>query len=142
MIRRSSLKHICFLKLKICKSDLVVLMINSIDLLNTYWNKFKKALFTKIQDLNKKMIETSMDRPNVGIALAKKLTLIEAKGLPQFLIYKSYSLHIILGAFKSGVEATLWKIKKVLNNLNWYFENTSARRYNNVNETVSTTFPS
>ena len=65
----------------------------------------------------------------------------EASGLPQLINTGSCSLHIIHGAFKSGVEATPWKIKKVLKHLHCLFDHTSARRDDYVTETGSTTFP-
>ena len=83
-----------------------------------------------------------MDGPNVNVALAKKVDFDrEASGLPQLINTGSCSLHIIHGAFKSGVEATPWKIKKVLKHLHCLFDHTSARRDDYVTETGSTTFP-
>ena len=82
-----------------------------------------------------------MDGLNVNIALAKKVdTDRKATGLPQLINIGFCSLHIIHGAFKSGIEATPWKIKKV-SHLHCLFDHSSARRDDYVNETGSTTFP-
>ena len=102
-------------------------------------DSLKKALLSEIQDLNpKSLIQISIDGPNVNIASAKKVdTDRDATGL---INTGSGSLHIIHGAFKSRVEATLWKINKVLKHLCCLFDHTSARRDDYVNETGLTTF--
>ena len=61
--------------------------------------------------------------------------------IPQLLDIGSCGLHVINGAFRTGVEATPWKIKKILKAMWQIFHDSPARRDIYIRETKSDVFP-
>ena len=67
-----------------------------------------------------KLIQMSMDGPNVNFKFYRDLIadrLIEHPAAPLFLDLGSCGLHVVHGAFKTGVNSTGWKIENLLRSL-------------------------
>lgn len=89
--------------------------------------KFKEAL--KGLPLQK-MIQISMDGPNVNWAFIKllKTELWQIPGFPHFLENGCFSLHVLHGAFLTGHSKTDWKVSAILSAGYYLFHDSPARR--------------
>lgn len=90
----------------------------------------------------KNMLQLSMDGPrtnwNVLELLNNQRSVSE---VPLLIDIGSCGLHVIHGAFRTGVEATTWNIKKVLKAMWQIFADSPARRDIYIRETKSEEFP-
>lgn len=92
------------------------------DLQNSFNKKMEKFSASKL-------IQVGMDGPNVNWSFYDKLN-EERKELtlPELLHTGSCGLHILHGAFKTGENATEWKLAKTLKALHKIFDESPARR--------------
>ena len=76
-----------------------------------------------------KMCQISMDGPSVNWKFFNSVTKKrEEDELPALINIGSCGLHVIHGAFKTGVEATNWNIKKILRSAFYILHDSPARR--------------
>ena len=83
-----------------------------------------------------------MDGPNVNLKLPEKIN--EERTLNEFhclIFIGSCGLHTIHTAFRSGVEATEWSIKKILTGSYYVLHDSPARREDYQEVTGSNKFP-
>ena len=97
----------------------------------------------KICDLNlSKVLQVSMDGPSVNMKFHQNLqSYREEFELPKLIEIGSCSLHIIYGAFKTGVESIDWEIKKTFKGCFVLFHDSPARRSDYTSITGSSVFP-
>ena len=89
-----------------------------------------------------KMVQLSMDGPNVNWKFAECLFRDRNEiGLPDLINFGSCSLHIINGAFQTGVTDTAWNLKKILKAMWQIFDDSPARRDDFVSETDTNVYP-
>ncbi|XP_062541413.1 uncharacterized protein LOC134209440 [Armigeres subalbatus] len=88
----------------------------------------------------KKLVQVSMDGPNVNWAFLRELKL-ELKEDTKLLDLGSCGLHIMHGAFKDGIQATGWPVVAFLRALHNLFKNVPARRALYVQYSESDVFP-
>ena len=89
----------------------------------------------------KNMIQLSMDGPNTNWKVLELLNDQRAESeIPQLLDIGSCGLHVIHGAFRTGVEATPWNMKKILKAMWQIFHDSPARRDIYIRETKSDVF--
>ena len=91
-----------------------------------------------------KMLQLGMDGPNVNLKLARLLTedrKQEDANMPDLIEIGSCSLHVIHGAFQTGVKKTGWELEKFLHSLWWLFHDTYKRRTEYTSITGSSVFP-
>ncbi|XP_021701533.1 uncharacterized protein LOC110676754 [Aedes aegypti] len=93
----------------------------------------------KMLDLSK-MLQVSMDGPNVNWAFLRELKL-ELTGDAKLLDLGSCGLHIMHGAFKDGFQATEWPVVTFLRALYNLFKEVRARRALYVQYSGSDVFP-
>lgn len=90
------------------------------------------------EDLRNKIIQISMDGPNVNLKffndLQKDFSENQNRSL---LILGSCGLHVVSGSFKTGIESTDWDLISFLRALHNYFKDRPARRadYNAIFDT-------
>ena len=66
-----------------------------------------------IKDIDKSNIQVSMDGPSVNMKCYTELVKTQEEAhLPNLINIGTYSLHVIHGAFKIGIESTNLEIKK------------------------------
>ena len=104
-------------------------------------NEFKVG--TSMLDMSK-LIQVSMDGPNVNHKNLEKLITERSDLYPQFndlIDIGSCSLHVMHGGFKTAFQATGWAIEKILRSLWYLFKESPARREDFTTITGSTKFP-
>lgn len=75
------------------------------------------------------MLMLSMDGPNTNWAVLEKLKAFRSKNeMPQVMEVGSCGLHIVHGAFQTGVKATSWQLEKILKAMWKLFNDSPARR--------------
>ena len=102
--------------------------------------KFEEA----VSDLNvKKLAQVSMDGPHVNWKLLDMLEqdLSSQDQYPDFLNVGSCSLHVVHGAFHSGMLKTSWGIDSVFKALHNLFSEAQAKREDFIKLTGTETFP-
>lgn len=94
-------------------------------------------------ELIKKLIQLSMDGPNVNLKLLKDLCaeLREGQDGKGLLNIGSCGLHTVHGAFKLGIRKLEWGVVEFLRALYYVFKDAPARRADFTKVTGSTTFP-
>ena len=78
-----------------------------------------------------RIIQLSMDGPNVNLKLFRDFIAdrkINNPDAPDVLDIGSCGLHVVHGAFKTGVTATGWKLDQLLRSLWYLFDGSPARR--------------
>lgn len=91
---------------------------------------------------NERMLMLSMDGPNTNWKVLECLKTYRAENeLPQVLEVGSCGLHVVHGAFKTGVKATGWNLEKVLKAMWKLFNDSPARRDLYIQLNTSTVFP-
>ena len=102
-----------------------------------------EKLLQSLSDLMlEKLLEISMDGPNVNWDVLKRHSQYrEEKELAQLVIIGSCGLHVVNGAFRTGVMETDWDIHKVLHAEFFVFDESPARRDVYIKETGSEVFP-
>ena len=100
--------------------------------------EYNKAL----KDLcENKLVQISMDGPNVNLKLLEKVNEERTPNeLHRLISIGSCGLHTIHDAFRAGTEATEWSIKKILTGAHVLHDN-PARRENYQEVTGSNRFP-
>lgn len=88
-----------------------------------------------------KLLQVSMDGPNVNWALLRELKLDVQTGNTKLLDLGSCGLHILHGAFKDGVRSTGWDIVKYMRGIYNIFKDVPARRALFTMYSESTDFP-
>lgn len=101
---------------------------------------FKEALSSKIELRN--IIQISMDGPAVNWKFLRELQdEIDQPDSQMFVQMGSCGLHVIHGAFKTGMNSTGWNIILFLRSIYNLFKNVPARRADYTRITESTEFP-
>ena len=93
---------------------------------------------------NKKMIQISMDGPNVNLKFYEDYVTERETIHPEahvLLDIGSCSLHVVHGAFKTAFEESGWKLGKLLRSLWYLFKDSPARREDYMDFTGSNEFP-
>ena len=118
-----------------------------------YWNStflghakvadLKENYHAGIERINaSKIMQISMDGPNVNLALYKELVAERKElNLSGFLDIGSCNLHTVHNAFKVGAQKTDWNIKHVLSGAFWTFKDSPARRADYISLNNSNVFP-
>ena len=109
---------------------------------HTHVDDLKK--FEGIKDLEKKkMLPVSMDGPNVNWKLYDSIVeeQNENDDYPDLIDIGSCSLHVVHGAFRTGVQKTKWGIDSILQALYNLFPNSPAKREDYTKITGSKVFP-
>lgn len=91
-----------------------------------------------------KIIQISMDGPNVNLKFLRDFIAAREAlepNLPFLIDIGSCGLHVVHGAFKTGFEATGWKLDVLLKSLHYLFNESPARRADYKIITSSTLFP-
>ena len=104
-------------------------------------DNLKKKFEERIKDLEKKkMLQISMDGPNVNWKLYDNIVeeQNENDDYPDLIDIGSFSLHVVHGAFRTGVQKTKWGILQALYNL---FPNSPAKREDYTQITGLKVFP-
>ena len=79
--------------------------------------------------LLERLLQLSMDGPNANWSVFKLLHKDRCeKDYPNIIDIGSCSLHVVHGAFKSGIEATNWDLKKIMKALWKIFDDSPVRR--------------
>ena len=79
--------------------------------------------------LLERLLQLSMDGPNTNWSVLKLLQEDRCeKDYPNIIDIGSCSLHVVHGAFKSGIEATNWDLKKTMKAMWKIFDDSPARR--------------
>ncbi|KAE8749481.1 hypothetical protein FOCC_FOCC003747 [Frankliniella occidentalis] len=94
-------------------------------------------------EIEKKMLQISMDGPSVNFSMLKdyQKELKEDHGGTTLVDIGSCGLHVVHGAFKTGVETTTWELKEFLISLHYLFYKSPARRGHFTKTTGSMEFP-
>lgn len=89
-----------------------------------------------------KLLQLSRDGPHVNEEVLRLLiALREEKEFPGLLEIGSCGLHVIHGAFKTGMESQAdWKLKKIFKAMFYLFHDSPARREVFLQETGSSLF--
>lgn len=102
--------------------------------------KIQEEILEAIKPLNENaMIMISMDGPNTNwVVLDKMKAHRDANEIPQIMDVGSCGLHIVHGAFQTGIKATEWQLDKVLMAMWKLFNDSPARRdiYIQLNQTA------
>lgn len=90
-----------------------------------------------------KLLQVSMDGPNVNIKFLRLLTsyLKDATDMPELLDFGSCGLHTVHDAFKTSIMAIGWKIASFLRAIFYLFRNVPARRADFIHYTETNKFP-
>ena len=114
---------------------------------NFHWRFFKrpnadnileKILKTTANLSTKSLSMLSIDGPNISWSVHEKLKNIQScEEVPQMFEVGSCGLHVIHGAFQSGVKATGWEIEKNFKGIWGLFHDSAVRRdsYITINQT-------
>ena len=129
-----------------------VLQEEQMDVQVRYWNEAAKQVNTRFFDsqilkcpnarnlfdcltslrknlLLERLLQLSMDGPNTNWSVLKLLHEGRyKKDYPNIIDIGSCSLHVVHGAFKSGIEATNWDLKKIMKATWKFFDDSPARR--------------
>lgn len=107
---------------------------------NDLLDAFKSSVPTK---MTQKVIQISMDGPNVNFKFLKNLReyLAEDSGNHKLLDLGSCGLHTLHCAFKAGIKVTEWHIIEFLRAVYNLFKNVPARRADYTNASGSKEFP-
>jgi len=90
----------------------------------------------------KNMLQLSMDGPNTNWKVLELLNNQRSElELSELLDIGSCGLHVIHGAFRTGVEATSWNIKKILKSIWQLFHDSPARRDIYIKQNQCQDFP-
>ena len=111
---------------------------------HTHADDLKKNFEEGIKDLEKmKMLQISMDWPNVNWKLYESIVeeRNENDDYPDLIDIGSSSLHVVHGAFRTGVQKTKWGIDSILQALYNLFPNSPVKREDYTNITGSKVFP-
>ena len=83
-----------------------------------------------------------MDRPNVNLKFYKEFSrLYKEENCHCLIDIGTCSLYSVHNSFQTGVEATGWKVKKVLKGAFHILHNSPARREGYESQAGSTTYP-
>ena len=86
--------------------------------------------------------QVSMNGPNVNVKFYKKFSrLYKEENCHCLIDIGTCSLHSVHNSFQTGVEATGWKVKKVLKGAFHILHNSPARREGHESQAGSTTYP-
>jgi len=89
-----------------------------------------------------KMVQVSMDGPNVNLKLLDKMKERRHEiGQSKLIDFGSCNLHVVHGAFKAGSETSGWEMKKLLKACHRLFSDSPARRDDFISVTGCTKFP-
>lgn len=91
-----------------------------------------------------RVIQVSMDGPNVNLKLAKDLTTelrVQRGETFELLNLGSCGLHVVHNSFKSGMKEAEWRIDEFLQSLFYLFRDVPLRRADYTSITASTLFP-
>lgn len=88
-----------------------------------------------------KLLQVSMDGPNVNWSFLRELKLDFQHGEEKLLDLGSCGLHILHGAFKDGVRCTGWNVTKYLRAIYNIFKDVPARRALFTSYSGSTVYP-
>ena len=92
-------------------------------------NLFDYLMFSLKNLLLERLLQLSMDGPNTNWCVLKLLQEDRCeKDYPNIIDIGSCSLHVVHGAFKSGIEATNWDLKKTMKAMWKIFDDSPARR--------------
>ena len=126
------------------KDDHVVTRYLSLAFLEHTTSEDLKLKFEEVcQDLNtKRMVQVSMDGPNVNWKILNKITekRCSVEHYPGLINVASCSLHFVHGAFRSSVIKTDWGIDLVLKALHNLFDESPAKREDYIKVTGSKMF--
>ena len=102
-----------------------------------------EKLLQSLSDLKlEKLLQISMDGPNVNWDVLKRHSQYrEEKELAQLVIIGSCDLHVVNGAFRTGMMETDWDVHKVVHAVWKLFDESPARRDVYIKETDSEVFP-
>ena len=102
-----------------------------------------EKLLQSLSDLKlEKLLQISMDGTNVNWDVLKRHSQYrEEKELAQLVIIGSCGLHVVNGAFRTGMMETDWDIHKVLHAEFFVFDESPARRDVYIKKTGSDVFP-
>ncbi|KAE8737611.1 hypothetical protein FOCC_FOCC016927 [Frankliniella occidentalis] len=94
-------------------------------------------------DLERKLLQISMYGPTVNFKMLKdyQQELKEDHGGTSMVDLGSCGLHVVHGAFKTGVNAVQWDLKEFLIGLHYLFHKSPARRGHFTKTTASEVFP-
>lgn len=112
---------------------------SAIDILNAF-----KASLNSVPIPLSKILQVSMDGPNVNWSFMEKLTsemAIDTDNGPAILNMGSCGLHVIHGAFQTGHCTGKWNVNQILNCAYYAFADSPARRASFTCITGSQTFP-
>ena len=99
----------------------------AVDLLKSFEDALEKLDLTK-------MIQVGMDGPSVNWSFVEKLKSSRDKNeLPGLIDVGSCNLHVVHGAFKTGVESTTWNVKPTLKGSFYLLHDAPSRRAIYVN---------
>ena len=104
-------------------------------------NILSKLLSSTSSLPKKNMLVLSMDGPNTNWSVFEKLNAHRENELPQILEIGSCGLHVIHGAFQTGVKATGWELDGVLKAMWKLFSDSPARRDLYISLSRSVNFP-
>ena len=111
---------------------------------HTQAEDLKKMFEEGIKDLEpRRMIQISMDGPSVNWKLHEQITeeRNEMEDYPSLIDIGSCSLHVVHGAFRTGVQKTKWSIDGILRALYNLFNDSPAKREDYKTITGSDIFP-
>ena len=83
----------------------------------------------------------SMDGPNTNCSVHKKLNIQSHEKVPQLFEVGSCGLHVIYGAFQSGVKTTGWEIENIFKGMWRLFHDSPVRRDTCITINQSDQFP-
>ena len=97
-------------------------------------NKIQEEQHEGLKPLDEKtMIMLSMDGPNTNWEVLNKVKDHRNKNdLPQIMDVGSCGLHVVHGAFNSGVKATGWQLEKIMKNMWKLFNDSPPRPINSL----------
>ena len=89
-----------------------------------------------------KMVQLSMDGPNVNLKLLQKVKdSRDELGHSKLIDFGSCNLHTVHGSFKTGAEASGWSIKQLLKSCHQILKDSPARRDDFISITGCSKFP-
>lgn len=89
-----------------------------------------------------KLLQLSMDGPNVNVKMARLLTdELATEHLCEVLDIGTCGLHVVHGAFRTGHKAANWSLNTVFRAMYQLFKNSPARRADYIEITGSNKFP-
>ena len=105
-------------------------------------NIFEERLKTTTNLPTKSLSMLSLDGPNTNWSVHEKLKNIQScEEVPQLFEVDSCGLHVIHGAFQSGVKTTGWEIEKIFKGMWRLFHDSPARRDTYITINRSDQFP-